>query len=75
MHFETIFRNVTVVLYNSTPCSLSYSVLASCALTSSRLDDFSFCNDNNILGGRKLRISGGERFYPSNILDRALKRS
>ena len=51
VHFETIFRNVTVVpvlyfIFWSWSCSLSYCVLrqgipSSCALTSSRMDDFS----------------------------------
>ena len=54
-----------ILFLNNTPCSLSYSVLrqgilTSCALTSSRLDDFFQysiyiilipCNDNNIFGG------------------------
>ena len=40
-----------------------------CALTSSRLDDFSdivYCTDDNIFFG------GGGNFYPSNTLDRTL---
>ena len=52
-----------------------------CALTSSRLDDFSdivtyvYCNDNNTFwGGWKLGIFfGGGNFYPSNTLDRTLQ--
>ena len=51
-----------------------------CALTSSRLDDFSdivtyvYCNDNNtFLGGVEVRYFGGGDFYPSNTLDRTLQ--
>ena len=66
MHFETIFLKVTAVfyfqIYKNNPCSLSYSVLRrgiliSCALTLSRLYDFSdivtksmYCNDNFFFG-------------------------
>ena len=51
-----------------------------CALTSSRLDDFSdivtyaYCNDKILFGGGwKLGILGGGDFYPSNTLDRTLQ--
>ena len=47
-----------------------------CALTSSRLDDFSdiVTYDNNIFGGGggKRGLLEGWRFYPSNTLDKTL---
>ena len=51
-----------------------------CALTSSRLDDFSdivtyaYCNDKILFGGGvEVRYFGGGDFYPSNTLDRTLQ--
>ena len=62
-----------------TPCALRCNLVhfetilrnvTVCALTSSRLDDFSdivYCTDDNIFWGGS--------FYPSNILDRTLQKS
>ena len=53
-----------------------------CALTSSRLDDFSdivtyaYCNDKILFlggGGVEVRYFGGGDFYPTNTLDRTLQ--
>ena len=49
-----------------------------CALTSSRLDDFSdivtyiYCNDNNIFGGRGEAGHFRGELLPSNTLDKTL---
>ena len=51
-----------------------------CALTSSRLDDFSdivtliiiCCSNNNIFGVEAGPFFGGGSFFPSNNLDRTL---
>ena len=73
-----------ILFSNNTPCSLSYSVLrqgilTSCALTSSRLDDFfqySYLYPVmiTIFLGEAGYFWGGGSFYPSNTLDWTLQK-
>ena len=73
-----------ILFSNNTPCSLSYSVLrqgilTSCALTSSRVDDFfqySYLYPVmiTIFLGEAEYFFGGGSFYPSNTLDWTLQK-
>ena len=73
-----------ILFSNNTPCSLSYSVLrqgilTSCALTSSRRDDFfqySYLYPVmiTIFLGEAGYFFGGGSFYPSNTLDWTLQK-